>query len=90
MSDTGTTPLAPKPPLPDADASATAPPQRSGCLNAFMVVGGLVLLLPGMCFLAVGGNSSGLALIGLVLLCAATALLLSAAIRKWGLSPPPS
>lgn len=90
MSDDGTTPPAQKPPFPDAEAFPTAPPQRSGCATAFMVVGGLLLLLPGMCFLAVGGNSSGLALIGLVLLCAAAALLLSAAIRKWGLGPPPS
>lgn len=55
-----------------------------------MVIGGLVLLLPGMCFLAISSNSSGLALIGLTLSVAAAVLLLSAAIRKWGVGPPPS
>jgi hypothetical protein len=44
MSDTDHPPLAP-PPVP--------PPPRSGCLTAFMVIVGFVLLLPGVCVLAV-------------------------------------
>jgi hypothetical protein len=44
MSDTDHPPLAP-PPVP--------PPPRSGCLTAFMVIVGVVLLLPGVCVLAV-------------------------------------
>jgi hypothetical protein len=48
MSDTGHPPPAP-PPVP--------PPQRSGCLTAFMVIVGLVLLLPGVCALYFGSFS---------------------------------
>lgn len=38
-------------------ASTEGPPpsQRSGCLTAFMVITGLVLLLPGLCSLVFGG-----------------------------------
>jgi hypothetical protein len=31
------------------------PQQRSGCLTAFMVIVGIILLLPGLCALIVGG-----------------------------------
>jgi hypothetical protein len=30
------------------------PPQRNGCLTAFMVIGGVILLLPGLCALFFG------------------------------------
>ena len=29
-----------------------APPQRNGCLTAFLVLAGVVLLLPGLCTMA--------------------------------------
>jgi formate hydrogenlyase subunit 3/multisubunit Na+/H+ antiporter MnhD subunit len=36
-----------------------APPPRSGCLTAFMVIAGIFLLLPGLCTLLIGaGNLS--------------------------------
>lgn len=34
-----------------------APTQRSGCLTAFMVISGVILLLPGLCALLFGGAS---------------------------------
>jgi hypothetical protein len=44
--------IAPEPPPP-------APPPRSGCMTAFMVIAGIVLLLPGLCTLLIGaGNLS--------------------------------
>ncbi|EJN12596.1 hypothetical protein PMI42_04084 [Bradyrhizobium sp. YR681] len=67
MSDTGTPPPAPQPPLQE-DASPTAPPQRNGCLTAFMVVAGVVLLFPGLCFMAFAGQADAFGLIGLVLI----------------------
>jgi hypothetical protein len=33
------------------------PPQRNGCLTAFMVIGGIILLLPGLCALIFGIGS---------------------------------
>jgi hypothetical protein len=33
------------------------PPPRSGCLTAFMVIVGVVLLLPGLCALVFGAGS---------------------------------
>ena len=33
---------------------AVPPPQRNGCLTAFMVIGGVILLLPGLCALFFG------------------------------------
>jgi hypothetical protein len=33
------------------------PPQRSGCMTAFMVIAGIILLLPGLCALIFGGMS---------------------------------
>ena len=38
----------PSPPLPPRE-------QRSGCLTAFMVLAGIILLLPGLCALLFGG-----------------------------------
>jgi len=71
MSTIPPSPAEPPPPLP-------APRQRSGCLVAFMIVTGLILLLPGLCALGFGFvelTSSGssepvvnlMVLIGLVL-----------------------
>ena len=63
MSDPGDEPAPPP--------GATAPPQRSGCLTAFMLVAGIILMLPGLCAIIVGAGSArfdpSLALI--VLLC---------------------
>ncbi|MBW7964030.1 hypothetical protein [Bradyrhizobium sp. BR 10261] len=65
MSDTGITP----PTLPpQEDTPSTAPPQRDGCLTAFMVVTGIVLLFPGLCFMAFAGQGGAFVLIGLVLI----------------------
>jgi hypothetical protein len=47
MSYGDTPPTRPTPP-PDL------PPQRNGCLTAFMVIGGVILLLPGLCALFFG------------------------------------
>jgi membrane protein DedA with SNARE-associated domain len=52
MSNIGNTPTGepeggPPPPLP--------PPQRSGCLTAFMVIAGVILLLPGLCAIIFSG-----------------------------------
>ena len=33
------------------------PPQRHGCLTAIMVVGGLIMLLPGLCAIIFGVGS---------------------------------
>ena len=41
-------PIVPMPPPPPS------PQQRSGCLVAFMIVAGLILLLPGLCALLFG------------------------------------
>ncbi|RTM12771.1 MAG: hypothetical protein EKK33_14865 [Bradyrhizobiaceae bacterium] len=48
MSDT------PPPVLPPAPTPGQA---RSGCLTAFMVISGVILLLPGLCALLFGGIS---------------------------------
>ena len=48
MSDT------PPPILPPVPTPAQA---RSGCLTAFMVISGIILLLPGLCALLFGGIS---------------------------------
>ena len=52
MSDTGNVP----PPLPEQPPASPAvpPPPRSGCLTAFMIVFGIILLLPGLCSLIFG------------------------------------
>jgi hypothetical protein len=39
--------------------SAPAPEQRHGCLTALMVLAGIVMLLPGLCAVIVGGLSLG-------------------------------
>jgi hypothetical protein len=36
---------------------AVPPPERHGCLTAFMVIGGVILLLPGLCALVFGLGS---------------------------------
>jgi hypothetical protein len=66
MSDTNTPP---PPPTPPPIAPAAAPPQRSGCMTAFMVVVGVVLLLPGVCtmaFMSGGGSDPTMSLIALI------------------------
>jgi hypothetical protein len=45
------------PPPPPAPPSLRPPAQRSGCLTAFMVVTGVILLLPGLCALLFGAAS---------------------------------
>ena len=55
------------PPIPETPPRAPPPARRDGCLTAFMVISGLVLLFPGLCFFAFASNSSGLGLIGFVL-----------------------
>ena len=54
MSDANTPPAPPSlPPVPP-------PPPRHGCLTAFMVIVGIVLLLPGLCAIVFGvGSLSG-------------------------------
>ena len=47
----------PTPDLPSAPPAAGMPPPRSGCLTAFMVIVGVVLLLPGLCALVFGAGS---------------------------------
>jgi hypothetical protein len=48
-------PAAPEPP--PISAPTAAPPQRNGCLTAFLVLVGAVLLLPGLCTMAfIGGH----------------------------------
>jgi hypothetical protein len=47
----------PTPDLPSVPPPAGMPPPRSGCLTAFMVIVGVVLLLPGLCALVFGAGS---------------------------------
>ena len=44
---------------PEQQRWPTVPPpaQRSGCMTAFMVIAGIVLLLPGLCSLLFGGGT---------------------------------
>ena len=42
------------PPVP---VRPSVPPPRSGCLTAFMVIAGIILLLPGLCALVFGVGS---------------------------------
>ncbi len=44
----------PGPPPPSPPESPPPLQQRSGCLTAFMIVAGLILLLPGLCALIFG------------------------------------
>ena len=78
MSDTGTPPPAPEPPLQE-DASPIAPSRRDGCLTAFMVTAGVVLLFPGLCFLAFGSDAGAFVPIGLILIGIAIFLFIRAA-----------
>jgi hypothetical protein len=59
-------PAAPEPP--PIPATAAAPPQRNGCLTAFLVLVGVVLLLPGLCTMAFfgGGSDPTMSLIALI------------------------
>jgi len=45
-----------------------APPQRNGCLTAFMVLVGVILLLPGLCTMAFfnGNTDPSMSLIALI------------------------
>ena len=47
----------PPPPVPSGLDNLPPPPpeKRSGCVTAFMVIAGIVLLLPGLCALLFGG-----------------------------------
>jgi hypothetical protein len=55
---------------PEMPPQLPPPPQRSGCLVAFMIVAGLILLLPGLCALGFGyaemSSSSSDPLVGLL------------------------
>jgi hypothetical protein len=53
MSDTGPPAIPDPPPIPPR----APPPQRNGCLTAFMVLVGIILLLPGLCALVFGVGS---------------------------------
>ena len=55
--DNPSPPATPEPP--PIPAPVVAPPQRNGCLTAFLVLVGVVLLLPGLCTMAfLGGGHS--------------------------------
>jgi hypothetical protein len=41
---------------PPAPPQLPPPAQRSGCLTAFMVIAGLILLLPGLCAVIFGAS----------------------------------
>ena len=49
--------IRPPPPPPNDDHLPPPPPARSGCLTAFMVLAGIILLLPGLCAVLFGGMS---------------------------------
>jgi hypothetical protein len=64
-SDNPPPPAAPEPP----PIPAAAPPQRDGCLTAFLVLVGVLLLLPGVCtmaFMSGEGSDPTMSLIALV------------------------
>jgi drug/metabolite transporter (DMT)-like permease len=44
------------PPPPPTPPGVRPPAQRSGCLTAFMIIAGLILLLPGLCAAIFGLN----------------------------------
>ena len=46
----------PQPPIPEP-GGLPPPPPRNGCLTAFMVIIGIILLLPGLCALIFGVGS---------------------------------
>jgi hypothetical protein len=47
----------PPAPLPNDPFVPPSQPPRSGCMTAFMIVCGIILLLPGLCALLFGGLS---------------------------------
>jgi hypothetical protein len=53
MSEIGP-PRGMRPPPPPNDGYLPPPPRRDGCLTAFMVIVGVILLLPGVCALIFG------------------------------------
>jgi len=64
--DSPTPPAAPEPPR--IPAPVATPPPRNGCLTAFMVLVGVILLLPGVCTLAFLGGASHDPTMGLIAL----------------------
>lgn len=78
MSDTTPPAPPPEPPLQEG-ASPILPPRRNGWLTAFMVIAGIVLLAPGICFLAFANDAAPLGLIGFVLIGGAIFLFIRAA-----------
>jgi hypothetical protein len=68
MSDPDNPAPPPTPEPPPIPAPTATPPPRSGCLTAFMVLGGVVLLLPGLCTMAFyrGGSDPTMSLIALI------------------------
>ena len=60
MSDIGPPSGVRPPPAPPPDDPYLPPPRRDGCLTAFMVIIGIILLLPGVCavFFGVGNLTS--------------------------------
>jgi hypothetical protein len=50
-------PRAPQPPEPNDGPPPPPPTLRNGCLTAFMVIAGIILLLPGLCALIFGVGS---------------------------------
>jgi hypothetical protein len=78
---------------PHADRHEPQPPSgnQSGCLNALMIVAGVILLLPGICslFFIYGGMTSGLAALGLLVSAGGMALIVMGARGDFG-RPPPS
>jgi hypothetical protein len=49
--------MRPPPPPPNGNYVPPPPPGRSGCLTAFMVIVGIILLLPGLCALIFGADN---------------------------------
>jgi hypothetical protein len=84
MSDTGHPPATPEPPpIPPAPAAPRA--QRNGCLTAFLVLAGLILLLPGVCTFLFFGNSSTpspILVVALLVAFGGVALILFALLRE--------
>jgi hypothetical protein len=57
MSDANNPAAAPAAPSNPSPAGIPPPTQRSGCLSFFMVLMGILLLLPGLCALGFGASS---------------------------------
>jgi len=58
MSDTNPPPLPPPPQMPGGSSPPPAE-RRHGCATAFLILFGIVLLLPGVCALIFGANMVG-------------------------------